>query len=114
MSVVPREQLDRRGDNNDLRNRALLQIAVTEACTLLNAGKGQEAVGQIAQFADFAAQSSAGCYAFGLIHFNAGKLHDALSWFNRAIALQPAFPMRCSPGPAFKSGYAVLQKLGRH
>ncbi len=79
MSVVPSEQPDRTGNNDGFRNGARFQIAVSEALALLNAGRGSEAAGQIVQFADIAAQSSAGCYAFGLTHFHAGKLRDALS-----------------------------------
>jgi tetratricopeptide (TPR) repeat protein len=120
MSVLPREQLGRTGSDHELRDKALLQCAVTEAFALLNAGKGQEAVGQIVAYADVAAQSSAGCYVFGLVHFNAGKLCDALSWFNRAVALQPAFLDALSalavvhqrlgqPQEALKSFEAVLK-----
>ncbi len=107
MSVLPREQLSRAENNDEFRTKALLQIAVTEAFALLDAGKGQEAVGQIVQYADVAAQSSAGCYVFGLIYFNASKLRDALSWFNRAIALQPSFI------DALSARAVVHQRLGQ-
>src|ERR1700730_473115 len=118
MSVLPREQLSSAVNNDEFRNKTL-QIAVTEAIALLNSGKGQEAVSQIVQYADIAAQSCVGCYVFGLIHFNAGKLRDALSWLNRALALQPAFVDALSaravfhqrlgqPQEALKSFEAVL------
>src|SRR5262249_52938991 len=107
MSVHAREQVGCAGDDDAFRRKALLQIGVTEAFALLDAGKGQEAVGQIVQFADIAAQSSAGCYVFGLIHFNAGKLRDALSWFNRALAVQPSYL------DALSARAAVHQRLGQ-
>jgi tetratricopeptide (TPR) repeat protein len=106
MSVVPSEQPDRTGKNDGIRTGARLQIAVSEALALLNAGKGSEAADQIVKFADIAVQSSAGCYAFGLIHFHAGKLRDALSWFNRAVAMQPAFL------DALSARAVVHQRLG--
>lgn len=90
MSILLREQFDRAGNDDEFRKSAL-QIAVAEAFALLNAGKEEEAVGQIAQFADDAARSIAGCYVFGLIYFHAGRLRDALTWFDRAIAMQPDF-----------------------
>jgi hypothetical protein len=46
MSVLPREQLSSAVNNDEFRNKTLLQIAVTEAIALLNGGKGQEAVSQ--------------------------------------------------------------------
>jgi tetratricopeptide (TPR) repeat protein len=107
MSVLPREQLSSAVNNDEFRNKTLLQIAVTVAIALLNGGKGQEAVSQIVQYADIAAQSCVGCYVFGLIHFNAGKLRDALSWLNRALALQPAFV------DALSARAVVHQRLGQ-
>jgi tetratricopeptide (TPR) repeat protein len=58
-------------------------------------------------YADLAAQSSTGCYVFGVICFNAEKLYDAQLWLNRALALQPAFP------DALSAKAAVYQRLGQ-
>lgn len=107
MSVLKRERSDRLESIDKFRGKALLQTAITEAFALLHAGKGQEALAQIQHFADLATQSHAGCYVFGLIHFNAGNLRDALSWFNRALALQADFP------EALAARAIVLQRLGQ-
>jgi tetratricopeptide (TPR) repeat protein len=107
MSVFPCEHYGSAANNDELRNAALLEIAVAEALALLDGGQGQEAVGQIMPYADLAAQSSMGCYAFGVICFNAGKLHDAELWLSRALALQPAFP------DALSAQAAVYQRLGQ-
>jgi tetratricopeptide (TPR) repeat protein len=74
---------------------------------LLNTGKPEEAIAQIKEFADLAAQSNAGCYVFGLISFNAGVLRDARHWFDRALALQPDFP------EALSARAVTLQRLGQ-
>ena len=106
MSVLPCEQHGNSGSSDEFRNKALLQIAVAEAIALLDAGQAQAAVGQIMPYADIAAQSSAGCYIFGVICFNAGKLQDSESWLNRALLLQPAFP------DALSAQAALYQRLG--
>ncbi len=105
MSVPQLEQLDSFGPRDESCNRAFLQAAITEAFALLNAGAGQEAIAQIKQYADLAARSNAGCYIFGLIYFNAGDLRHALTWFDRALVLQPCFP------EALSARTIVLQQL---
>ena len=104
MSVPQLEQLDSLDHRDEFRSRAILQAAITEAFALLNAGARQEAIAQIKQYADLAARSNAGCYIFGLIYFNVGDLRHALTWFDRALALQPEFPKRSPPAPSFFSG----------
>src|ERR1700757_1909280 len=101
MSVFPSEQHGRAANNDEFRNKALLEIAIAESLALL------DAVSQIMPYADLAAQSSTGCYVFGVICFNARKLHDAELWLNRALALQPAFP------DALSTRAAVYQRPGQ-
>ncbi|MGH6869277.1 MAG: tetratricopeptide repeat protein, partial [Methylocella sp.] len=107
MSVPQLEQLDGLDGRDEFRGRSLLQAAITEAFALLNAGARQEAIAQIKQYADLAARSNAGCYIFGLIYFNAGDLRHALTWFDRALALQPGFP------EALSARTIVLQRLSQ-
>lgn len=94
-----------RGNTN--REKTLLQVAVTEAFGLLNAGAPDQAVAHIKQYAHLAAVSEVGCYVMGLIYFNADDLRSALSWFDRALALQPAY------AEALGGRAIVLQRLGR-
>ena len=107
MSVTPLNQLDCLDHHDEFRSNALLQTALTKALAFVNAGAGQEAIAQIKQYADLAARSDAGCYIFGLIYFNAGDLRQALTWFDRALALQPAFP------EALSARAIVLRRLGQ-
>ncbi len=46
-------------------------------------------------------------HIFGLIYFNAGDLRHALTWFDRALALQPGFP------EALSARTIVLQRLSQ-
>lgn len=107
MSVLSREGAERRVSHENFRSKALLQAAVTEAFALINAGKQQEAIAEIAPYFDLASHSSAGSYVFGLVHFNCGELRDALSWFDRALALQEDFP------EALSARAVTLQRLGQ-
>lgn len=107
MSASQFEQLDRCEDHDKSRNRALLQTAITEAFALLNAGARQEAIDRIKQYRELAARSDAGCYIFGLIYFNADDLLHALTWFDLALALRPAFP------EALSARAIILQRLGQ-
>lgn len=107
MNVLPCEQHGGVSNSDAFRNKALLQIAVGEALALLDAGQGQEAASKIMPYADIAAQSSAGCYVFGVICFNAGRLQDTGSWLNRALLLQPSFP------DALAAQAALYQRLGQ-
>jgi tetratricopeptide (TPR) repeat protein len=107
MRVIQGEQSGRIDYSDKFRSKAGLQMAVTEAFALVNSGKRQEAIAQIAHYANLAVRSNAGCYVFGLIHFNAGTLRDALVWFERALALHPAFP------EALFARAIVLQRLGQ-
>lgn len=107
MSVRQRELLDFLEDNDKFRGEALLQNMVAEAFALLDAGKRQEAIAKIKPYSDQAIESKAGSYVFGLVYFNAGKLPDALSWFNRAVALQTEFP------EAHFARAIVLERLGQ-
>lgn len=107
MSVQKSEQLDRGQRHVEIRNKALLQVAITEAFTCLSAGEPQEAIAHLEQFADLAAASDVGCYVFGLIYFNADDQRNALDWFDRALALNPANP------EALGARAIVLQRLGQ-
>ena len=107
MSVSQFEQLDRFEDHDESYDRALLQTAITEAFAFLNAGARQEAIDRIKQYQDLAARSDAGCYIFGLIYFNADDLRHALTWFDRALALRPAFL------EALSARAIVLQRVGQ-
>jgi tetratricopeptide (TPR) repeat protein len=107
MSASQFEQLDRFEDHDESRNMALLQNAIAEAFSLLNAGARQEAIDHIKQYQNLAARSDAGCYIFGLIYFNADDLRRALTWFDRAPALRPSFP------EALSARAIVLQRLGQ-
>lgn len=91
----------------EIRNKALLQIAVTEAFASLNAGEPREAIARLARYADLAAPSDLASYVFGLIYFNAEDLRNALLWFDRALALRPAYP------EALGARAIVLQRLGQ-
>lgn len=106
MTVLQRERTDG-SENTEVCSKALLQPAITRAFALLDEGRRQEAIGQVKPYAAHAAQSSAGCYLFGLIHFNAGELHEALLWFDRAAALQPDF------AEALSGRAITLQQLGQ-
>jgi tetratricopeptide (TPR) repeat protein len=97
MSVPQLEQLDTLDSREEFHSGALLRAAITEAFALLNAGARQEAIAQIKQYADLAARSNAGCYIFGLIHFNAGDLRHALTWFDRAVVGSFELPYIASP-----------------
>ena len=107
MSVSQFEQLDRFEDHDELYDRALLQTAIAEAFAFLTAGARQEAIDRIKQYQDLAARSDAGCYIFGLIYFNANDLRHALTWFDRALALRPAFL------EALSARAIVLQRVGQ-
>lgn len=107
MSASQFEQLDRCEDHDESHDRALLQTAITEAFALLSAGARQEAIDRIKQYRDLAARSDAGCYIFGLIYFNADDLRHALTWFDFALALRPAFP------EALSARAIILQRLGQ-
>lgn len=107
MSAFQFEQLDQVESNDESHSRSLLQIAISEAFALLNVGAQQEAISRIKQYQDPAARSDAGCYIFGLVHFNAEDLRHALMWFDRALALRPAFP------EALSARAIVLQRLGQ-
>lgn len=107
MSVPKSEQMDLGRSHAEIRNKALLQVAITEAFTYLNAGAPQEAAIHLERFADLAATSEAACYVFGLIYFNADDLRRALSWFDRALALAPA------SAEALSARAIVLQRLGQ-
>jgi tetratricopeptide (TPR) repeat protein len=91
----------------EMRDRALLQIAITEAFDFINAGEPREAVALLSRYADLAAPSDIASYVFGLVFFNADDLRNALSWFDRALALRPAYP------EALGARALVLQRLGQ-
>ncbi len=107
MSAQKSKQLDHGRGHAEIRNKALLQIAIAEAFACLSAGAPQEAVAQLEPCADLAAVSDVGCYVFGLIYFNADDQRNALSWFDRALALNPISP------EALAARAIVLQRLGQ-
>ncbi len=100
------ESVPVQGDG-EIRNKTLLQVAITEAFGFLNAGEPGEAIAHLAQYADLAAPSDLACYVFGLIYFNADDPRNALLWFERALALRPAYP------EALGARAIVLQRLGQ-
>jgi tetratricopeptide (TPR) repeat protein len=107
MSATKSEKMDRVRGHAELRDKALLQVAITEAFTFLNAGAPREAIAHLEPFAELAAPSDVGCYVFGLIHFNADDLANALLWFERALAARPDYP------EALGARAIVLQRLGQ-
>ncbi|WOJ91308.1 tetratricopeptide repeat protein [Methylocapsa polymorpha] len=107
MSAQKSEQLDRGPGHAEIRNKALLQVAITEAFTCLGAGAPEEAIAHLEQFADLAAPSDVACYIFGLIYFNADDMRNALGWFERALALNSVNP------EALGARAIVLQRLGQ-
>lgn len=107
MSVSQLEQLNRFEDTDESQNKAVLHRAIIESFDFLKAGAHQEAIDRIKHYQEIAARSDAGCYIFGLIYFNADDLRMALMWFDRALALRPAFP------EALSARAIVLQRLGQ-
>lgn len=107
MSVSQFERSDRFEDQDESPSRTLLQTAIIEAFAFLKAGARQEAIDRIKPYQEFAARSDAGCYIFGLIYFNTDNLRRALMWFDRALALRPAF------SEALSARAIVLQRLGQ-
>ena len=107
MSVSQFEDVDRFEDQDESHDRALLQTAITEAFAFLNSGAQTEAISRIKPYQSLAERSDAGCYIFGLIYFNAGDLRHALTWFDRALAMRPAFL------EALSARAIVLQRLGQ-
>jgi tetratricopeptide (TPR) repeat protein len=93
--------------HGEIRDKAALQAAITDAFAFLNAGQPREAIALLARYAGLAASSDIACYVFGLIFFNADDLRSALSWFDRALALKPADP------EALGARAIVLQRLGQ-
>lgn len=107
MSAQKTQEANSVQSHAEIRNKALLQVAITEAFALLNAGEPREAVAHIEPFSHLAAASDVGCYVYGLIFFNADDLRNALSWFERALILKPAYP------EALGARAIVLQRLGQ-
>src|SRR5664279_288204 len=93
--------------HGEIRDKALLQVAIREAFAFLNAGEPRDAIAHLARYADLAAASDIACYVFGLICFNADDLRNALTWFDRALVLKPAYP------EALGARGIVLQRLGQ-
>lgn len=93
--------------HGEIRDKALLQIAITEAFALLNAGEPREAVARLSEHAALAAASDIASHVFGLICFNADDLRNALIWFDRALVLKPAY------AEALGARAVVLQRLGQ-
>ncbi len=91
----------------EIGNKTLLQVAITEAFGFLNAGDPGAAIAHLARYSDLAAPSDLACYVFGLIYFNADDPRNALLWFERALALRPAYP------EALGARAMVLQRLGQ-
>jgi tetratricopeptide (TPR) repeat protein len=107
MSVQkPAEIVPAKG-HGEIRDKALLQVAITEAFAFLNAGEPRDAIAHLAQYAELAAASDIACYVFGLICFNGDDLRNALMWFDRALVLKPAYP------EALGARAIVLQRLGQ-
>jgi tetratricopeptide (TPR) repeat protein/ADP-heptose:LPS heptosyltransferase len=91
----------------DFRNKALLQVVVTEAFAMITAGNKEKAVAHITQYKDIALLNEIACYFFGVIFFNAEDATASLFWFNQALTLKPKF------AEAFAGRAMVLQRLGR-
>ncbi|ACB96761.1 DUF6165 family protein [Beijerinckia indica] len=94
-------------NREEIREKSQLQAVVAEAFRLLKEGAPERAIAYIAPFSPLAARSEIGCYVFGLICFNADDPRDALSWFDRALNLKPAYP------EALGAKAIILQRLGR-
>ncbi len=107
MSAQKSEQIDRGRGHAEIRNKALLQVAITEAFACLSAGAPQQAVAHLERSAHLAAMSDVGSYVFGLIYFNADDQRNALDWFERALVLNPVNP------EALGARAIVLQRLGQ-
>jgi tetratricopeptide (TPR) repeat protein len=107
MSAQNSKEIDDAEDRAEIRHRAILQVAITEAFAFLNAGDPREAIARLEQYASLAAPSDIACYVFGLIYFNADSLGDALLWFERALVLKPAYV------EALGARAIVLQRLGQ-
>ncbi|WP_084143720.1 DUF6165 family protein [Methylocapsa acidiphila] len=107
MSIQKSEKFDPDHSRGEIRNKALLQVAIAEAFACLSAGAPQEAVLHLEKSAHLAGMSDVGCYVFGLIYFNADDQRNALAWFDRAIALNPA------SSEALGARAIVLQRLGQ-
>lgn len=91
----------------EIRDKALLQAGIAEAFAFLNAGEPRKAIAHLVQYANLAAPSDIACYVFGLVSFNGEDLRNALTWFDRALVLRPAYP------EALGARAIVLQRLGQ-
>ncbi|WP_395666665.1 tetratricopeptide repeat protein [Methylocella sp.] len=89
------------------RGESPLQVAIARALALLEAGEAAQAAAELESCADLARRDELACYAFGLIHFNASDPREALSWFDRALALKPDHL------EALSARALVLQRLGQ-
>ncbi len=107
MSAQKSEGIDRVQGHTEIRDKALLQVAITEAFALLNAGEPQEAIAHLERLAALA-PSDVACYVFGLIYFNSDDLRNALVWLERALALKPTYVEALGARAA-----VVLQRLGQ-
>lgn len=92
---------------SDFRNKALLQVAVTEAFAMISNGDKAKAVSHILEYSELAETNEIACYFFGVIMLSADDCASALAWFNRALTLKPRF------AEAFGGRAMVLQRLGR-
>ncbi len=91
----------------DARTKALLQMAVAEAFACFAAGATAKACAHLDEVQHLAASSDTASYVFGLFYFNIGDCALALSWFERAIVLNPGHL------DARKGRAVALQRLGR-
>ncbi|WP_395698598.1 tetratricopeptide repeat protein [Methylocella sp.] len=89
------------------RDRALLQGVIAQAFAHLGEGQPSLALAALAGGGELAARDDLASYVFGLVCFNAADLRAALSWFDRALALNP------DSREALGARAIALQRLGQ-
>jgi tetratricopeptide (TPR) repeat protein len=107
MTTQVPDHISSTADPCEVTDKKRLQAVVAEAFALLGTGEPQKALAHIGPVADLATRSDVGAYVFGLIYFNANDPRTALSWFERAIALNG------SHVDALAARAIVLQRLGQ-
>jgi tetratricopeptide (TPR) repeat protein len=84
-----------------------LQIVVSEALELLQAGERDKMCAVLQEATAFASASAKGSYVFGLFFFNIGELGKSFEWLGKSLSLEPDFH------PALAARAIILHQLGR-